>query len=66
MLNLKPFEVCPYGNFCKFRRDSYMGICHGTKPDRANFFSCDLVEDEDARNNREISSYTSKQEEKGC
>lgn len=66
MLSLKPFEVCPYSISCKFRKDAYMGICHGIKPDRARNFLCDLNEEGNAGNNREISSSTSKQEEKGC
>ena len=65
MLNLKPFEVCPHGDSCKFRKDAYIGICHGIKSDRAKFFVCDLVEDRNARNDGKISSYTSEQEEEG-
>lgn len=65
MLNLKPFEICSYGDSCSFKRDAYMGICHGIKAGRATSFICDLAEEENARNNREISQNTSNQEEKG-
>jgi hypothetical protein len=65
MLNLKPFEVCPYGDSCKFRKDAYIGICHGIKSDRAKFFVCDLVEDRNARNNEKLSSCAGYEEEKG-
>jgi hypothetical protein len=64
MLNLKPFEICSYGDSCKFKRDAYMGICHGIKAGRVTAFICDLVEEENAGNNGKISQNTSNQEEK--
>ena len=66
MLNLKPFEVCPYGDSCKFRKDACMGICFGIKPNRVTSFVCDWVEEANARNNRELPPHTSEQEEERC
>lgn len=41
---LKPNQVCPYRNSCKYNGKFGM-ICQGSNPDRKNEFKCDYVND---------------------
>jgi len=41
MLKLSPYEVCPYGSFCKYSQDAY-GKCDGLNSKRTKYFICEL------------------------
>ena len=41
MIVLEPKQVCPFGSFCEYVKDSE-GKCRGLDPDRAIVFICEL------------------------
>jgi len=65
MLKLNPYEVCPYGDVCKYAEDdaALTGKCNGLNANRDILFVCDLWEDENnARNYKKLSQGSSKEE----
>lgn len=41
MIELNPYEICPFGSFCGFDYDG-LNKCQGLDPERSNVFICEL------------------------
>lgn len=75
MIKLDPFQICSFERNCEFKFlpivDPLCGrLCQGLNPNRRSIFTCELhpsleEEENNARNDGELSSYTCSQEERG-